>query len=85
LAVNPFYARILDGQLGTDIGNPWSSAPNGTMIVLYAATRPWATKNKEAVDGFRASLNEALAEPDGLTFWIAAARDLGLIKGNRRV
>ena len=121
LAVNPFYARILENKLGTDIGNPWSSAPNGTMIVLYAATRAWATKNKEAVAGFRASLNEAIAyindashlppvrdsitkwtklppqaaasiaipddlepqaKPDGLTFWIAAAREQGLIKGN---
>ena len=121
LAVNPFYARILDSKLGTDIGSPWSSAPNGTMIVLYAAKRDWATKNKEAVAGFRASLAEAIAyigdkshlpavrdsitkwtklppqaaasiaipddlEPqaktDGLTFWIAAAREQGLIKGN---
>jgi NitT/TauT family transport system substrate-binding protein len=121
LAVNPFYARILENKLGTDIGNPWSSAPSGTMIVLYAATRAWATKNKEAVAGFRASLNETIAyindaahlpsvrdsitkwtklppqaaasiaipddlepqaKPDGLTFWIAAAREQGLIKGN---
>jgi NitT/TauT family transport system substrate-binding protein len=121
LAVNPFYARILDAKLGTDIGNPWNSAPNGTMIVLYAATRAWATKNKEAVAGFRASLVEAIAyindashlpsvrdsitkwtklppqaaasiaipddlapeaKPGGLTFWIAAAREQGLIKGN---
>jgi len=121
LAVNPFYARILDNKLGTDIGNPWSSAPNGTMIVLYASTRAWATKNKEGVAGFRASLKDAIAyindashlpavrdsitkwtklppqaaasiaipddlepqaKPDGLTFWIAAARDQGLIKGN---
>jgi NitT/TauT family transport system substrate-binding protein len=121
LAVNPFYARILDNKLGADIGNPWSSAPNGTMIVLYASTRAWATKNKDAVAGFRTSLNDAIAyindashlsavrdsitkwtklppqaaasiaipddlqpqaKPDGLTFWIAAARDQGLIKGN---
>jgi NitT/TauT family transport system substrate-binding protein len=121
LAVNPFYARILDAKLGTDIGNPWNSAPNGTMIVLYAATRAWATKNKEAVAGFRASLVEAIAyindashlpavrdsitkwtklppqaaasiaipddlepqaKPNGLTFWIGAAREQGLIKGN---
>jgi NitT/TauT family transport system substrate-binding protein len=121
LAVNPFYARILDAKLGTDIGNPWNSAPNGTMIVLYAATRTWATKNKEAVAGFRASLVDAIAyindashlpsvrdsitkwtklppqaaasiaipddlepqaKPNGLTFWIGAAREQGLIKGN---
>jgi NitT/TauT family transport system substrate-binding protein len=121
LAVNPFYARILDNKLGYDIGNPWNSAPNGTMIVLYASTRAWATKNKDAIAGFRASLDEAIAymgdqshlpsvrdsiskwtklppqaaasiaipddlepkaKPEGLTFWIAAARDQGLIKGN---
>ncbi|HLI20377.1 MAG TPA: ABC transporter substrate-binding protein [Stellaceae bacterium] len=121
LAVNPFYAHILDGKLGHDIGNPWDSAPAGTMIVLYASTRVWAAKNPEAVKGFRASLEDAIAylkdpahlqsvrdsiakwtklppaaaasiaipddlepqaKPDGLTFWIKAARDQGLIKGN---
>ncbi len=120
-AVNPFYARILDAKLGTDIGNPWTSAPNGTMIVLYSATRAWTQKNPEAVKGFRAALVEAkayaidpanaaavhdsiakwtklppqaaasIAIPDdlepqakteGLTFWITAAREQGLIKGN---
>jgi ABC-type nitrate/sulfonate/bicarbonate transport system substrate-binding protein len=89
--------------------------------VLYASTRAWATKNKDAVAGFRASLNDAIAyindashlsavrdsitkwtklppqaaasiaipddlepqaKPEGLTFWIAAARDQGLIKGS---
>jgi NitT/TauT family transport system substrate-binding protein len=119
--VNPFYARVIDAKLGTDIGNPWSSAPKGTMIVLYAATRDWATKNAEAVKGFRAALAEGVAyvddpshaaavhdsiakwtklppaaaasisipddlapvaKPEGLTFWIKASRDQGLIKGN---
>ena len=121
LAVNPFYARILDAKVGHTVGNPWDSAPSGTMIVLYAATRAWATKNADAVKGFRASLDEAIAyiadpahlpavrdsiakwtklppaaaasiaipddlephaKPQGLTFWISAARDQGLIKGN---
>jgi ABC-type nitrate/sulfonate/bicarbonate transport system substrate-binding protein len=121
VAVNPFYARILDAKAGYNIGDAWTSAPRGTMVVLYAATRAWATKNKDAVAGFRASLTEAIAyindashlpsvrdsitkwtklppqaaasiavpddlepvaKPDGLTFWIAAARDQGLIKGN---
>jgi NitT/TauT family transport system substrate-binding protein len=121
LAVNPFYSRILDAKLGHDIGNPWDSAPPGTMIVLYAATRAWATKNPEAVKGFRAALDEGKAyaldpahlqsvrdsiakwtklppaaaasiaipvdlepqaKPQGLAFWIGAARDQGLIKGN---
>lgn len=121
LAVYPFYNRILDSKVGHVIGNPWDSAPNGTMIVLYAAKRDWATKNPEAVKAFRASLDEGVAyvkdpshlasvrasivkwtklppaaaasvpipddlephaKPDGLTFWIKAARDQGLIKGN---
>lgn len=120
-AVNPFYARIIESKAGYDIGDPWTSAPKGTMIVLYAATRAWATKNREAVVGFRAALDEATvyikdpshlaavrdsiarwtklppqaaasiaipdnlashAEPSGMTFWIAAAREQGLIKGN---
>jgi NitT/TauT family transport system substrate-binding protein len=121
LAVNPFYIRILDSKAGHVIGNPWDSAPNGTMIVLYAATRAWADKNKDAVKAFRASLDEGVAyvkdpshlaavrdsiakwtklppaaaasiaipddlepqaKPDGLTFWIKAAREQDRIKGN---
>jgi NitT/TauT family transport system substrate-binding protein len=120
-AVNPFYSRILDMKAGYDIGDPWASAPRGTMIVLYAATRGWATKNAAAVAAFRTSLDEATAyiadaahlpavrdsiakwtklppqavatiaipddleshaKPEGLTFWIKASREQGLIKGN---
>lgn len=121
LAVNPFYARILDSKVGHTVGDPWDSAPAGTMIVLYAATKAWAAKNPDAIKSFRASLDEGVAyvkdpahaasvhdsiakwtklppaaaasiaipddlephaKPDGLTFWIKAARDQGLIKGN---
>lgn len=121
LAVNPFYARILDSKVGHTMGNPWDSAPSGTMIVLYAATKAWAGKNPDAIKAFRASLDEGVAyvkdpahaasvhdsiakwtklppaaaasiaipddlepqaKPDGLTFWIKAAREQGLIKGN---
>jgi NitT/TauT family transport system substrate-binding protein len=120
-AVNPFYSRILGSKAGYGIGDPWASAPRGSMIVLYAATRAWATQNQDAIAGFRAALDEATvyvadpahlasvrdslakwtklppqavasiaipddlqshAKPDGLTFWIAAAREQGLIKGN---
>jgi NitT/TauT family transport system substrate-binding protein len=120
-AVNPFYSRILDSKAGYDIGNPWASAPRGTMIVFYAATRAWATKNAAAIASFRTALDEAtayigdashlpsvrdsiakwtklppqaaasigipddlesLAKAEGLTFWIKAAREQGLIKGN---
>ncbi len=121
LAVNPFYSRILDSKVGHAIGNPWDSAPTGTMIVLYAATKEWAAKNADAVKAFRASLDDGVAyvqdpahlaavresiakwtklppqaaasiaipddlephaKPEGLTFWIKAARDQGLIKDN---
>lgn len=121
LAVNPFYARILDSKVGHTMGNPWDSAPSGTMIVLYAATKAWADKNPDAIKGFRAALDDGVAyvrdpahaaavhdsiakwtklppaaaasiaipddlephaKPDGLTFWIKAARAQGLIKGN---
>ena len=121
LAVNPFYSHILDSKVGHTIGNPWDSAPKGTMIVLYAATKAWAAKNPDAVKAFRASLDEGVtyatdpahlasvrdsiakwtklppqaaasiaipddlephATPDGLTFWIKAAREQGLIKGD---
>jgi len=120
-AVNPFYSRILDSKAGYDIGDPWTTGPRGTMIVLYAATRAWATKNAAAVAAFRASLDEATtyiedashlqsvrgsiakwtklppqaaasiaipddldshAKPEGLTFWIKASREQGLIKGD---
>ncbi len=120
-AVNPFYSRILDSKAGYDFGDPSANVPRGSMIVVYAATRAWATKNADAVKSFRAALDEAtsfirepahlasvrdslakytklppqaaatIAIPDdldahanseGLKFWIEAAREQGLIKGN---
>jgi NitT/TauT family transport system substrate-binding protein len=119
--VNPFYGRVLDSKVGYDIGDPTSIVPKGAMIVVYAATRDWATKNAAAIKEFRASLDEGVvyvknpanldsvrasmakytklppaaaatvpipeefdvhAKPDGFKFWIEAARDQGLIKGN---
>ena len=57
--VNPFYSRVLDSKVGYDIGDPSAVAPRGAMIVVYAATRAWATKNADAVKAFRAALDEA--------------------------
>lgn len=58
--VEPFYSRIIDSKAGYDIGDFESVVPAGTMPVVYATTRAWATQNAEAVKAFRAALDEAI-------------------------
>lgn len=60
-SVDPFYRRVLDSKDGYSIGD-WSAViPPGTMPIVYASTRTWATKNAAAVAAFRASLDDAIA------------------------
>lgn len=60
-SVDPFYRRVLDNKDGESIGD-WSAViPPGTMPIVYASTRSWATKNAAAVAAFRASLDDAIA------------------------
>jgi NitT/TauT family transport system substrate-binding protein len=117
--VDPFLHRILGAKTGYLIGDFGEVMPSGTMVVVYAATRAWASAHADAVAAFRASLDESRnfiedpanaatvkasiasyvhlppqaaaviqipanldfhAMPQGLAFWIATAREQGLIK-----
>lgn len=60
-SVDPFYSRIVDNKIGYSIGNYASIIPSGTIPVVYASTRAWATKNPNAVRAFRAALDDATA------------------------
>lgn len=59
--VDPFLHRILGAKTGYLIGDFGEVMPAGTMVVVYAATRAWASAHKETVKGFRTSLDEARA------------------------
>lgn len=59
--VEPFYSRIIQSGVGYDIGDFQAAVPAGTIPVLYAATRDWATANPATIKAFRASLAEAYA------------------------
>lgn len=59
--VDPFYTRIVDTKLGYSVGDWATIIPKGTIPVVYAATRSWATKNADAVKAFRTALDDATA------------------------
>ena len=58
---DPFYTRIMDSGIGINIGDYAKIIPDGTVPVIYASTRSWATKNAAAVKELRAALKEAEA------------------------
>lgn len=60
-AVDPFYSRVLESKVGYALGDYASVITPGTVPVVYASTRAWATKNASAVKEFRAALKEAEA------------------------
>lgn len=60
-AILPFYTRIVDAKIGYDIGNLYTPVPDGTLMAFYGASRDWAHQNPDAVKGFRAALDEAVA------------------------
>src|SRR6185503_18227417 len=57
--VDPFLHRILGAKSGYVIGDFGEVSPPGTMVVVYAATRDWASAHADAVKEFRASLDDA--------------------------
>jgi NitT/TauT family transport system substrate-binding protein len=59
--VDPFLHRILGSKAGYLIGDFGEVMPAGTMVVVYAATREWASAHVEVVAAFRASLDESRA------------------------
>jgi NitT/TauT family transport system substrate-binding protein len=58
--VEPFYSRVIQSGVGTDVGDFETVVPAGTIPVLYVATRDWTVANPEALAAFRTSLDEAI-------------------------
>ena len=58
--VEPFYSRIVSSGVGYPMGDFEAAVPAGTIPVLYATTRDWATAHPDAVKAFRDSLAEAI-------------------------
>jgi NitT/TauT family transport system substrate-binding protein len=60
-AILPFYARIVDAKIGYDIGDLYKPIPDGSLMAFYGSSREWARQNPDAVKGFRAALDQAIA------------------------
>ena len=60
-AVAPFSARILQAGTGYEVANWLKATPDGTLTVIYAATRKWATDNRKLIEDFKAGMAEANA------------------------
>jgi NitT/TauT family transport system substrate-binding protein len=55
----PFTARILQSGSGYEVSNWLKNTPDGTLTVVYTATRKWANDNKDTVKALRDALHEA--------------------------
>ena len=60
VAVDPFYARILDQKTGYLLANHTKWIPDGTIASVYSATGKWASANAGAVRAFQEALSEAV-------------------------
>jgi NitT/TauT family transport system substrate-binding protein len=58
-AVAPFSARIVQSHAGYEVEDWLKETPDGTLTVIYAATRKWATAHKDIIEGFKAGMAEA--------------------------
>jgi NitT/TauT family transport system substrate-binding protein len=58
-AVAPFSARIVQSGAGYEVEDWLKETPDGTLTVVYAATRKWATENRAIIEGFKAGMAEA--------------------------
>jgi NitT/TauT family transport system substrate-binding protein len=58
-AVAPFSSRIIQSGAGTAFAEWLKETPAGTLTVVHAATRKWATENKETIANFRKGMEEA--------------------------
>ena len=56
----PFTARILQSGAGYEVANWLKDTPDGTLTVVYAATRKWADDNKDTIKGLRDAMKEAV-------------------------
>jgi NitT/TauT family transport system substrate-binding protein len=61
VAVDPFYARIIEQKTGYLVDNYTKWIPDGTIASVYSATGKWAAANPEAVKAFQEALSEAVA------------------------
>ena len=57
----PFTARILQSGAGYEVANWLKSTPDGTLTVVYATTRKWATENRATVAALKEAMKEANA------------------------
>ena len=57
----PFTQRILQSGAGYEVANFLKSTPDGTLTVIYATTRKWATENRATVAALRDAMKEANA------------------------
>ena len=62
----PFTARILQSGAGYEVANWLKNTPDGTLTVVYAMTRKWASENKDTVAKLRVAMKQAneLAKTD---------------------
>ena len=58
--VEPFYSRIIQSGVGYPMGDFEAAVPAGTIPVLYATTRAWATANPQTIAALRQSMVEAI-------------------------
>jgi NitT/TauT family transport system substrate-binding protein len=55
----PFTARILQSGAGYEVANWLKATPDGTLTVVYTATRKWATDNHNTITALRDGMGEA--------------------------
>ncbi len=60
-AVAPFSARIVQSHAGYQVVDWLKETPDGTLTVVYVATRKWAEANRDVIAGFKAGMAEANA------------------------
>ena len=57
----PFTARILQSGAGYEVANWLKDTPDGTLTVVHAATRKWATDNRATVKAWRTAMKGPFA------------------------
>ncbi|MDB5406807.1 MAG: hypothetical protein JWL84_1719 [Rhodospirillales bacterium] len=57
----PFTIRILQSGAGYPVEDWMKNTPDGTLTVVYATTRAWATEHRDTVIALRAAMEEARA------------------------
>ncbi|HVV42760.1 MAG TPA: ABC transporter substrate-binding protein [Nitrobacter sp.] len=55
----PFTTRIIQSKQGYEVANWLKDTPDGTLTVVYAATRKWAEANRDTIAKIRSALKEA--------------------------